>query len=139
RLVCVVAPPGYGKTTLLAQWAERRSGAVAWVSLDRRDNDPTVLLTYLAAALDRVEPIDPQIARVLASPGAAASAHLRPGFVGAVASMTRPVTVVLDNLELLVNQECLDAVAEVALRLPTRSQLALASPARPAPAEAGSR
>ena len=137
RLVCVVAPPGYGKTTLLAQWAERRSGAVAWVSLDRRDNDPTVLLTYLAAALDRVEPIDPQIARVLASPGAAASATLVPRFVAGLASMTRPVTVVLDNLELLVNQECLDAVAEVALRLPTRSQLALASPGQAVAAGGG--
>ena len=136
RLVCVVAPPGYGKTTLLAQWAERRSGAVAWVSLDPRDNDPAVLLTYLAAALDRVEPIDPQIARVLASPGAAASASLVPRFVAGLASMTRPVTVVLDNLELLVNQECLDAVAEVALRLPGRSQLALASRARPSLPEA---
>ena len=109
---------------------------MAWVSLDRRDNDPAVLLTYLAAALDRVEPIDPQIARVLASPGAAASASLVPRFVAGLASMTRPVTVVLDNLELLVNQECLDAVAEVALRLPRRSQLALASRARPSLPEA---
>ena len=50
--------------------------------------------------------------------------------------MTGPVTVVLDNLELLVNQECLDAVAEVALRLPRRSQLALASRARPSLPEA---
>ena len=73
RLVCVVAPPGYGKTTLLAQWAERRGGRVAWVSVDRRDNDPAVLLTYLAAAVDRVEPIDPRVSRLLATPAAAAS------------------------------------------------------------------
>jgi LuxR family transcriptional regulator, maltose regulon positive regulatory protein len=38
--VCVVAPAGYGKTTLLAQWAERTGRPVAWVSVDRRDNDP---------------------------------------------------------------------------------------------------
>jgi LuxR family maltose regulon positive regulatory protein len=139
RLVCVVAPPGYGKTTLLAQWVERHGGRVAWVSLDRRDNDPAVLLTYLAAALDRVEPIDPGIARVLASPGASASASLVPRFVAALASMSRPVAVVLDNLELLVNQECLDAVAEVALRLPRRSRLVLASRARPLLPEALSR
>jgi LuxR family transcriptional regulator, maltose regulon positive regulatory protein len=137
RLVCVVAPPGYGKTTLLAQWAERRSGPVAWLSVDRRDNDPVVLLTYLAAALDRVEPIDPGIARLLASPGAATSLVAR--FAAGLSSMTRPVTVVLDNLELLVNQECLDAVAEIALRLPKGSQLVLASRARPSLPEAVSR
>jgi LuxR family transcriptional regulator, maltose regulon positive regulatory protein len=58
-VICVVAPPGYGKTTLLAQWSRRKGQRVGWVSVDRRDNDPVVLLTYLAVALDRVEPIDP--------------------------------------------------------------------------------
>jgi LuxR family transcriptional regulator, maltose regulon positive regulatory protein len=137
RLVCVVAPPGYGKTTLLAQWAERRGAPVAWVSVDRRDNDPAVLLTYLAAALDRVEPIDPRISRLLASPDATAS--LVPRFAASLSSLSGPVTLVLDNLELLVNQECLDAVAEIALRLPEGSQLALASRARPSLPEALSR
>ena len=131
RLICVAAPSGYGKTTLLAQWAERRAGRVAWVSLDRRDNDPVVLLRYLATALDRVQPLDPAAFRTLASPGAAVPASLIPRFVAGLSSMTRPVTVVLDNLELLVNQACLDAVTEVALRLPSGSQLALASRARP--------
>ena len=38
-VISVVAPPGYGKTTLLAQWAERLSTPVAWVSFDDADND----------------------------------------------------------------------------------------------------
>jgi LuxR family transcriptional regulator, maltose regulon positive regulatory protein len=135
RLLCVAAPPGYGKTTLLAQWAERRGGA-AWVSLDRRDNDPVVLLSYLAVALDRVEPVDPGLFRTLASPGAASAASLVPRFVAGLSSMARPVALVLDNLEQLANQDCLDAVAEVALRLPDGSQLAMASRARPALPEA---
>ena len=59
RLLCVTAPGGYGKTTLLAQWTEHSRGRVAWLSLDRHDNDPVVLLGYLATALDRVEPLDP--------------------------------------------------------------------------------
>ena len=138
RLLCVTAPPGYGKTTLLAQWAERRSG-VAWVSLDRRDNDPVVLLSYLAVALDRVEPIDPGVFQTLAAPGASTPASLVPRFVAGLSSMARPVSVVLDNLELLANQDCLDAVAEVALGLPAGSQLALASRARPPLPEALSR
>ena len=44
-VISVVAPAGYGKTTLLAQWAESRHPRVAWVSADHRDNDPAVLLT----------------------------------------------------------------------------------------------
>jgi LuxR family transcriptional regulator, maltose regulon positive regulatory protein len=67
-VVCVVAPPGYGKTTLLAQWAQRKGGRVGWVTVDPHDNDPAVLLTYLAVALDRVASIDPVTFQVLASP-----------------------------------------------------------------------
>jgi LuxR family transcriptional regulator, maltose regulon positive regulatory protein len=130
RLVCVAAPSGYGKTTLLAQWAERRRGRRAWVTLDRHDNDPVVLLRYLAVALDRVDPIDSELRGFLESPGAAVPASLISRFVAGLSSLRHPVTVVLDNLELLVNQVCLDAVAEVGLRLPAGSGVALASRAR---------
>src|SRR5271170_4368568 len=67
-VVSVVAPPGYGKTTLLSQWAEVSAKAFAWVSVDQGDNDPKVLLTYVAEALDAVEPIDARVFEALASP-----------------------------------------------------------------------
>jgi LuxR family transcriptional regulator, maltose regulon positive regulatory protein len=125
--VCVVAPAGYGKTTLLAQWAERKGRRVAWVSVDRRDNDPVVLLSYVAVALDRVEPIDQGVFQALASPGAAILATVVPRLAAAVSAMTEPVALALDHVELLESQECLDAVAELAVRLPAGSQLVLAS------------
>jgi LuxR family transcriptional regulator, maltose regulon positive regulatory protein len=71
-VISVVAPAGYGKTTLLSQWAERNGQAFAWVSLDERDNDPKVLLTYIAEALDAVEPIDERVFDAPASPGSSA-------------------------------------------------------------------
>ena len=40
RVVGVTAPAGYGKSTLLAQWADAEDRRVAWVSLDRYDDDP---------------------------------------------------------------------------------------------------
>jgi LuxR family maltose regulon positive regulatory protein len=131
-VVCVVAPPGYGKTTLLSQWSERTGDRVGWVSVDRRDNDPVVLLTYVAAALDRVEPVSPGVFWALASPGASPVATVVPQLVASVAAMTEPVALVLDQLEALENQECLDAVAELALGLPPGSRLVLAS-RRPPP------
>jgi LuxR family maltose regulon positive regulatory protein len=129
-VVCVVAPAGYGKTTLLAQLAQRTAHRVGWVSVDERDNDPVVLLTYLAVALDRVEPIDPRIVRGLAGPGASILGVV-PRLAAAMAAMTGPVALVLDHLELLENQECLDVVAELAAQLPAGAQLLVASRARP--------
>ncbi len=59
-LTLVSAPAGFGKTTLLAEWlaagpagpADER--LVAWLSLDRGDNDPASFWTYVIAALRTV-------------------------------------------------------------------------------------
>jgi len=130
-VVCVVAPAGFGKTTLLAQWAQRKGPRVAWVSVDQRDNDPAVLLTYIAVALDRVEPIPPEVFRTLAAPNVSVAATLVPRLAAAVAAMTQPVALVLDDAELLNNQQSLDAVTELATQLPIGSQVLVASRARP--------
>jgi|ERR1022692_4157585 LuxR family maltose regulon positive regulatory protein len=104
-VIAVVAPPGNGKTTLLAQWAERAWPRVAWVSCDDGDNDPVVLLSALAVALDGIETIDPMVFRALASSGAGIT--VVPGFVSAIASMHLPTTLVLDHTEAVTNKECL--------------------------------
>jgi LuxR family maltose regulon positive regulatory protein len=124
-VVSIVAPAGYGKTTVLAQWAATKAPRVAWLSVDDRDNDPAVLLTYLAVAVDRVEPIEARIFRSLALPGAGVADVARLG--SAIAAMHRPIAIVLDNAEALVSRECQDMVAELSIRLPAASQIALAS------------
>ena len=64
----VIAPAGYGKTTLLSQWAARDSRSFAWVTLDDRDNDPVVLLRHIAAALMRDQPLDERLVDALRNP-----------------------------------------------------------------------
>ena len=55
RLTLVSAPPGFGKTTLIADWLARRAGdRVAWLSVDDGDNDLPRFLAHLVAALDGV-------------------------------------------------------------------------------------
>lgn len=58
----ISAPPGFGKTTLIGDWhaghrARHESPvALAWLSLDADDNDPTRFFSHLIAALQKVHP-----------------------------------------------------------------------------------
>jgi LuxR family maltose regulon positive regulatory protein len=124
-VISVVAPAGYGKTTLLAQWGEVWQPRVAWVSADHRDNDPAVLLTYLATAVDRVEPLTPAVLRTLARPGNVIAAV--PLLASAIGSMREPVALVLDDAEVITNRECIDMITELALSFPAGSRFAIAS------------
>ena len=55
-LVVVCAPAGFGKTALLADWAESGRRPVCWLSLDTADNDPARFWRHVVAALDRACP-----------------------------------------------------------------------------------
>ncbi len=125
-VVAIAAPPGYGKTTLLVQWAARDVRPFVWLAIDGRDNDPVVLLTCIAVALDRSEPIDRAVFRALASPGAALAESALPRLGSALASKTLPIVLVLDDAHLLRSAECLDHVAALVEHLPSGSQLAIA-------------
>src|SRR4051812_6847912 len=60
-VVVVVAPAGYGKTTLAAQWADVDPRPFAWVALDSGDDDAMMFLRYIAAAIHRVEPLPAEV------------------------------------------------------------------------------
>ena len=49
--VAIQAGAGYGKTTLLCQWAQADDRAVAWVGLDPSDNDPVILVRHIVRSL----------------------------------------------------------------------------------------
>jgi LuxR family transcriptional regulator, maltose regulon positive regulatory protein len=130
-IVSVVAPAGYGKTTLLTQWAEDKGRAFAWVSVEEPDNDPKILLTYVATALDAVEPIDERVFDALASPGSSVPGSVVPRLGSALSSMSSPVTLVLDDVHVLHDRECRAALSVLADHVPGGSRLVLAGRAEP--------
>ena len=129
-VAAILAPPGYGKTTLLAQWAERDPRAFGWLTVDRRDNDPAVLLGNLAAVVDRIEPVGRDLLDAVDAGGAAAVDAVLPQ-LGSALSKAVPAVVVLDDVHLLQDPDCLDAVARLIDYLPEGSQLAIASRGEP--------
>jgi LuxR family maltose regulon positive regulatory protein len=125
-VVSVVAPAGYGKTTLLAQWAESAGQAFAWVSVDERDNDPKVLLTYVAQALDAVQPVGERVFEALGSPASSVPGSVVPRLGAALAAMTTPVVLVLDDVHLLRDSEGRAALSVLADHVPAGSRLVFA-------------
>ena len=71
RLTAVVAPAGWGKTSVLSAWAADPGEhvRVAWVSLDEDDDEPTRFWTYVLTALSGVGAIDATCLDALAHPG----------------------------------------------------------------------
>ena len=124
RVINIATPAGYGKTTLLAQWAVRDKRPFAWISLDDRDNDPVALLTYIAAALDRVHPIEPTVFRAAASHHSIWARGL-PRLGAFLASMPKPLVLVLENVHELNDRDCLDVLEPLAKSLSCGSQLVL--------------
>jgi LuxR family maltose regulon positive regulatory protein len=123
-LVIVVAPAGYGKTTLLSQWANRDARSFAWVAIDERDNDPAVLLRHVSAALDRIEPIPPSALAALRPNGKSVTAKALPLLGEAIASRESSFVLVLDGADLLARDSA-SAVASLIEQIPAGSMVAL--------------
>src|SRR5215211_5212929 len=126
-VVFLSAGPGWGKTTLLAQWASRSQRPVAWVTVDENDNDPIVLLTYVAVALDRVSQLDPGVFDALAAPGVSVEGTVVPRLGAALAARPEPFVLVLDDLDRLDNRVCLDAIASLTRHVPEGSHVVLSA------------
>jgi LuxR family maltose regulon positive regulatory protein len=120
-LVSVVAPPGFGKTTLLAQWAEHDPRPHAWLTLDDLDNDATTLRGWFGTAIEQLPGAGPITGGRLTS--------RRLGQV--LASIAQPVVLLLDDVHLLTELEAIDSVTDLLPYLPPGSCLALAGRSQP--------
>ena len=125
RLVLLVAPPGYGKTTTLAQWGEVEDRRLGWVKLDETDNDPATMVTDIAAAAcaDR-DPDELSSVLALAAAGRPAEAV---GELATVLAAAEPGVLVLDDLHSIRRCAALKVVADLAAALPAGWVIAAAS------------
>ena len=131
-VVTIVAPAGYGKTTLLAQWAERDSRPFAWISLDEHDDDALVLLRHFAAALHAIRPLDESVLDALAAPASSIWVSILPRLGSALGAPGEGLVIVVDNAHLLRSRESAEALMAMADHLSEGSALVLAGRATPA-------
>ena len=131
RIVTMIAPPGYGKTTLLAQWLASDSRPVAWLSLDELDNDPAVLLSYLAASLNRIGPIDDAIRTGISAPRQRILATAVPRLASELHRWARPAVLMIDDAHHLTDRTSLDALTGLLDHLPPGFRVAIAARSEP--------
>ena len=116
-LILVSAPAGAGKSTLLSQFAGADVRPVAWAQLDEGDNDPIVLLTYLALALDAVSPVDEEMFPLLRARVPPVDERILPG-LAEVLARAPAFLFVLDDAHLITSAECWRILGFIASRLP---------------------
>ncbi len=103
-LTVLSAPAGFGKTTLLTEWLATfgpGAPAVAWVSLDERDNDAALFWTYVVTAIGRaVEDVGGAALGLLDASPPATEAALA-ALLNDLGGLTRDLLLVLDDYHLI--------------------------------------
>jgi LuxR family maltose regulon positive regulatory protein len=127
RVIGVTAPAGYGKSTLLVEWALAEDRRVAWVSFDRFDDDPALLLTLLASAYARVWPAGAGLIADVGGAGLSALGRAAPRLASAFRTSPVPFVLMLDDLHELRSPACHDVLGVVISGIPRGSQLVAAS------------
>jgi LuxR family maltose regulon positive regulatory protein len=132
RLSLVACPAGYGKTSLLASWyrTEGPRRAMAWLTVDKDDNDPAVLWSYLLEALHRARP-DIGTTASLPAPGASPVIQvLLPRLVNALAEQPA-LTLILDDFHLLTDGRARESIKWLVEHAPPTFQLVLSTRREP--------
>lgn len=108
RLVLISAPPGYGKSTLLSEWVSQLDTPVAWLSLEKGENNPGRFWSYVAEALStlpqmRQAGIDESFLQSLQSPQPSPMDGLLTDLVNGLSKLDVRVVLVLDDLHSIID------------------------------------
>lgn len=147
KLTLVSAPAGYGKTTLVANWLQRRfhrkatndippptivPTKMAWLSLDVNDNDATRFLTYFIAALQTVdENIGQNVSHRHPSVSPPEPNAVMALLLNRIAAGNGRFICVLDDYHLITNRAVHDSLRLLLAQMPPRMHLVLISRADP--------
>ena len=134
RLVLLAAPPGFGKTTLLAQWRDVDGRAFACVSLDAGDNDPVTFWSYIVQAIQHAVPewgAGAAALSALSEPRAGVVDAVVPAVLHDLEAVGEQLVLVLDDYQEITNRICHDSLNFFLERAPSNVTLALSTRSDP--------
>lgn len=123
----VVAPPGYGKTTLLAQWAAQSKHPVAWLSLATGDNDVATFAAYVVGAIEglgqrliRLDVTDPRLRT-------ATPFQLATLLLNGLVDTSDPFSLVIDDYHVIGDHQIHELVTDLIDNMPAHLRLIISS------------
>ena len=134
-LTLVVAPAGWGKSTLVAEWLRQDQVTAGWVSLDSGDDDATRFWRYLLLAAGQADPAAGQAGRAglarLDAAGSDIQRDVLPTFINEMAAAAAPLVLVLDDYHLITSTQVHASVNTLLDRCPPQLHLVLITRADP--------
>jgi LuxR family maltose regulon positive regulatory protein len=125
-LTIVVAPAGWGKTTVIAEWLSEDQVRAGWVSLDDSDNDANRFWRYVLAAIEHAtDGIADRSVRRLQAAGADAARDMLPVLLNDLSTARQDVVVVLDDYHSITNPAIHAAIGSVLEHAPPQFHLVL--------------
>jgi LuxR family maltose regulon positive regulatory protein len=125
-IVVVSASAGYGKSILARQWSVQCGRPSALLTLDLSDNDPRVLLNYLAQSVNQFAPAGRERHVELASPAPRVDEVALRSLARDLAHLS-PIELILDNVQEVTESSSLAVLASLIEHVPSGSQLMLVS------------
>jgi len=128
KLTLISAPAGFGKTTLLSEWISKSESSVAWISLDKGDNDPVHFINYLIAALQDIQAnIGKATLSLLQSPQQPLIESIMVNLIKESADITNDCVLVLDDFHSIDIKKIHKIVEFLIDHLPPQIRLVIAT------------
>lgn len=135
RLGLVVAPAGFGKSVVLAQWhqrlAESNRARAAWLTLDRHDAEQEVFVRNLVSACARGGLVGERGVDVLDAPAGLPPHSQLAALINALDGAGTPAVLILDDWQSVAGTAIDDLVEWLVSRLPRNAGLVVAGRERP--------
>ncbi len=128
KLTLISAPAGFGKTSLISEWAAKNDLRIAWVSLDERDNNPPNFLRYIIAALQTVyENVGTNAWEALNSPELPPIETILTALLNEIATIPENFVLVLDDYHVIDSKSVDEVLSFLLDHLPPQMHLIIAT------------
>ncbi len=125
-MTLISASAGFGKTTLVSEWATVCDQKVAWLSLDEEDNDLTRFLTYFIAVLQTISAeIGTGVSGVLQSPQPPPIESLLIALINEITNLPDSFILVLDDYHVIDSKAADEALTFLLKHLPPQMHLVI--------------